>query len=228
MEVIESGMSVEAVAWAYAADASPTERNVLFALALFADDKGECWPGLDLICEIAKMKRVPVIRSINSLVERGLVERLERGHRGQSTRYRLKGIQFGEKSIQIYTRINNILYINVKELVYTNVYPIDPKGIESDTQSIGEYGQWMDIFAEITHIPELSIKPDKAAEAIGRMVKAGAMPEDMRSGYYEVKDNYTIVGPWSLITPTLNAMRKRKSNGDSPNKDDWKAKYSSV
>ena len=106
-------MSIDAIARAYTIDATPQERNVLFALALFADENLECWPGLDTIAEMAQMARVPTIRAINKLEKAGIVERIEKGHRGQSTRYvliGLKGIQFDEKSIRKYTLSKKRVY----------------------------------------------------------------------------------------------------------------------
>lgn len=242
-------MSIEAIAWAYTVNATPQERNVLFVLALHADKDWRCWPGLDTIVDEASMKRVPVIRALNKLEERGIIERTERGHRGQSTVYQLKGIQFseksilyGEKGIRKYTRILNIVkqsIVKEEELVYTSVYPITDNSVQNDTQSdseppVGEYGIWLDTFYELTKIAETHYSQNKASDAIAKMISAGCTVDDMRAAYDEVKFNYTIVSPASMLTPTLNAMRKRTTGGNGhkakkqipeytppPPPDDW-------
>jgi predicted transcriptional regulator len=219
-------MSIEAIAWAFTVDATPQERNVLFALALYANDEtAECWPGLDTLQEMSNMDRRAVIRAINNLVKTGMIERVEKGHRGQSTRYLLKGVIFCRKSVTNDTRINRVIKLIDSDLVCQECHPIDIKSDTNDTLPppeipgvVGEFGIWLDVFTEITNIPENHISPKKAADAVKQMVEAGATPDDMRSGYAEVKDNYTILGPWSLVNPTTNAMRKRKGKNGNGHK----------
>ena len=70
-----------------ALDVSGSELLVLVALAEWADDEGLCWPSHDSIAKRARVSRRQVIRLVQSLVNRGLVEVDER--RQRSNTYRL-------------------------------------------------------------------------------------------------------------------------------------------
>ena len=86
---------------------------------------------------------------------------------------------------------------------------------ESESSPVGEFTPWLDTFFEITKIPETSYDMQKGSAGIRKMIAAGCTVEDMRTAYGDVKSNYTIISPASLATPTINAMRKRKTSGNN-------------
>lgn len=75
-------------AFDHALDVSGSELLVLIALAEWANDDDECWPSHDSIAKRARVSRRQVIRLVQSLVSRGLVEVDQR--RQYSNKYRLR------------------------------------------------------------------------------------------------------------------------------------------
>lgn len=75
-------------AFDHALDVSGSELLVLIALAEWANDDDECWPSHDSIAKRARVSRRQVIRLVQSLVNRGLVEVDQR--RQYSNKYRLR------------------------------------------------------------------------------------------------------------------------------------------
>lgn len=72
-------------------DTKGSERLVLLALADNANDEGFCWPSLETIARKCNISRRFVVRLLDSLEERGLVERERRTLKGMytSTMYRV-------------------------------------------------------------------------------------------------------------------------------------------
>ncbi len=70
---------------------SPRDKAVLFLLADMADDNGVAWPSISRIAEYTELSRRSVDRAIRSLRETGLVlvEKVRRGERKHSNRYRI-------------------------------------------------------------------------------------------------------------------------------------------
>ena len=85
-----AAMSHQHVRFAFdrALDVSGSELLVLVALSEWADDDGLCWPSHDSIAKRARVSRRQVIRLLQSLVNRGLIEVDER--RQRSNTYRLR------------------------------------------------------------------------------------------------------------------------------------------
>lgn len=75
-------------AFDHALDVSGSELLVLVALAEWANDEDECWPSHDSIAKRARVSRRQVIRLLQSLVNRGLIEVDQR--RQYSNKYRLR------------------------------------------------------------------------------------------------------------------------------------------
>lgn len=69
-------MSVQALSWVFSLgpDVGGTDRLVLLSLANHADDLGECWPGVARIAGEAGVSERTVRRSIQNLVEAGVLE----------------------------------------------------------------------------------------------------------------------------------------------------------
>ena len=82
---------------------------------------------------------------------------------------------------------------------------------DKEEREIGVFAVWLDKFYQLTGIAETSYDMHKAADAIKRMVDAGATIAHFEAAYIAVKDNYTIVSPASLLNPTINSMRKANS-----------------
>lgn len=72
----------------------------------------------------------------------------------------------------------------------------------------GEIGKWLDKFQEMTGIAETRYNTYKAVDAIRKMIDAGGTIKHFEDAYAAVKDNYTIVSPASLLTSTINTIRK--------------------
>ena len=68
-------MSVQAMAWAWQQKLTkkPPAKAVLVALANFADESGECFPGQERLMEMTELSRASVIRAVEFLQEAGLV-----------------------------------------------------------------------------------------------------------------------------------------------------------
>ncbi len=72
-------MSIRALNWAFGLDLNnSTQKFILVALADSADDFGICWPSYDTIGKKCSIARRSVIRSINALVEQGLITKTKR------------------------------------------------------------------------------------------------------------------------------------------------------
>ena len=78
---------------------SHAQRAVLVALASHIDIWGVCFPSHERLSEYAGgMNRTGVIRALNELADRGLIDRQRsKGGKGRSTRYRVGG-RFGKQS----------------------------------------------------------------------------------------------------------------------------------
>lgn len=73
--------------WEYGPD-DPSELLVLLALADFANDKGECYPGVKTVADMARMSQRNCTRVIGKLCEEGfLTTDGNKGGRGKTTRY---------------------------------------------------------------------------------------------------------------------------------------------
>jgi hypothetical protein len=82
-------MSVEACRWAWlVTGVGPSAKAVLIALADHADERGHCWPSIDLLARKTELNRTTVIRSLQRLEEREVIRR-RRSKGGTSTRYDL-------------------------------------------------------------------------------------------------------------------------------------------
>jgi len=82
-------MSYKAAEWAWAIPLTPTEKLILLALSDHADDAGKCWPSLAHLERKTGCHRTTVWRTIDRLVQAGLVERIE-SQQFASTQYQLK------------------------------------------------------------------------------------------------------------------------------------------
>lgn len=71
-------MSVKALTWAFEQKLKPTQKIVLLALADHANDSGECWPGINKLCEKAGVSRSTLKRALEELEENGFIQRQER------------------------------------------------------------------------------------------------------------------------------------------------------
>ncbi|MAU40997.1 MAG: hypothetical protein CMF31_05175 [Kordiimonas sp.] len=71
-------MSVKAIHWAFEQDLKPSAKVVLLALADYANDDGECWPGLDVIMHKSRLSRRAVQKQIKALEEAGIIARAAR------------------------------------------------------------------------------------------------------------------------------------------------------
>ncbi len=80
-------MSLKAMVWALEVRVgNPIRKLVLLKLADHANDRGECWPSLDLLSEVAEVSRRSVIRHIQDLEEMGLISK-KKGSKGRSNKY---------------------------------------------------------------------------------------------------------------------------------------------
>lgn len=66
----------------------PATAHVLLALAGYADDRGECWPGLAQLATDSGRSERQIAAALAELVQLGLIERHDRG-RGRTTLTRL-------------------------------------------------------------------------------------------------------------------------------------------
>jgi hypothetical protein len=67
-------MSIKAIGWAFKQKCgTPAEKLVLLALADYANDEGECWPGQDHIAEKTDLVRETVLRLLRSLEKQSLI-----------------------------------------------------------------------------------------------------------------------------------------------------------
>jgi hypothetical protein len=83
-------MSVSAIAWAWNTELKPTEKIVLLALCDHVNDEnGKCWPSITHLQKKTGLSRPSVWKSINRLIEKGLVERCGIGSSGSTTTYRV-------------------------------------------------------------------------------------------------------------------------------------------
>lgn len=83
-------MSVAAMSWAWQLDITPTEKLTLLALADHANDENyTCWPSLTHLENKTGLSRTSIWRSIDVLVDHGLVDRKNDPEKS-STVYRLK------------------------------------------------------------------------------------------------------------------------------------------
>lgn len=71
-------MSVKALTWAFDQDLKPTPKIILLALADYANDSGECWPGINSLCEKAGVTRSTLKRNLQILENDSVIVRLER------------------------------------------------------------------------------------------------------------------------------------------------------
>lgn len=72
-------MSIKAIDWAFRQKCgTPAEKLVLLALADYANDNGECWPGQDHIAEKTDLVRETVLRLLRSLEKQSLVVSLRK------------------------------------------------------------------------------------------------------------------------------------------------------
>ena len=73
-------------------------------------------------------------------------------------------------------------------------------------------------FVNATQIPELTGGPQKWFAALEEMHKAGVIPSDVTQAVQELRDrNYSIVGPRSIVNPSITVMSKRM--GSKGNQD---------
>ncbi len=93
-------MSVKALTWAFEQDLKPTPKIILLALADYANDHGECWPGINSLCEKSGITRSTLKRNLQILEDDGVIVRRERKRNNgsqTSNRYflNLGGVQNG-------------------------------------------------------------------------------------------------------------------------------------
>lgn len=75
-------MAINVLSWAFQQPLpSPTAKLVLIALADHANAEGECWPSMGRIALLAGISERQVSRHIQVLVDRGLVEKVDRRRR---------------------------------------------------------------------------------------------------------------------------------------------------
>jgi len=75
-------MAINVLSWAFQQSVpSPTAKLVLIALADHANADGECWPSMGRIAQIAGISDRQVSRHIQTLVDAGLVEKVDRRRR---------------------------------------------------------------------------------------------------------------------------------------------------
>jgi len=73
-------MSIRAMTWAFSQRVGDsTRKNILLALADFADDKHECFPSQRLLSELAECSVDTVQRHVARLEKEGFISRLKRG-----------------------------------------------------------------------------------------------------------------------------------------------------
>jgi len=89
-------MSAKATEWALEMPIKPSEKIVLVKLAKYANNDGECFPGLDRLQEDCQMSRPTLLSKLKKLVELGLISK-QRRHNGSghklSNSYQLKLIK---------------------------------------------------------------------------------------------------------------------------------------
>lgn len=72
-------MSIKAISWAFKQKCgTPAEKLVLLALADYANDEGECWPGQEHIAEKTDLVRETVLRLLRSLEKQTLITSLRK------------------------------------------------------------------------------------------------------------------------------------------------------
>lgn len=74
------------------------------------------------------------------------------------------------------------------------------------------FNELLTTFINKTKLPAFGMKP-RDVEALKHMEKAGVLPVDIESAVDEMGDDYTIVGPASVQTASINCMRKRTNGG---------------
>ena len=65
---------------------------VLLALAIRADDKNICWPGMSCLAKDTRMSKRQIVRSIDALVRAGLVKVVEKATYTTSTKYEIMAV----------------------------------------------------------------------------------------------------------------------------------------
>lgn len=75
-------MSIEAINWAFEQDikTSGKEKLILLVLANYADEDGICYPSISTICKKSSAARDTVFRSINYLIENGLIQKADKNN----------------------------------------------------------------------------------------------------------------------------------------------------
>jgi hypothetical protein len=115
-------MSFSAVKWAFKQAVSPTEKLVLLFIADHANEKTQqCWPSLGTIAKEAGLSTRSVIRSVNRLVELGLLDRADRFSNNRQTS-------------NVYTvKIKPLVSSNILDLPHSNRAPLPQ--VRGDTES---------------------------------------------------------------------------------------------
>ncbi len=68
-------MSFQAMAKAIELKIGTKQKFLLLVLANYADEGGRCWPSIETLCADTGMSRATVHRTLDKLIERGLVRR---------------------------------------------------------------------------------------------------------------------------------------------------------
>jgi hypothetical protein len=91
--------------------------------------------------------------------------------------------------------------------------------VNDDDDSItGDLAPLSIAFVNATQIPELTGGVDKWFKALEEMHKAGVIPSDVTQAVTEMRNrNYSIVGPRSIVNPSITVMSKRM--GSKGNQD---------
>lgn len=205
-------MSIEAIAWAYTVDAPARERNILFALALFADEKGEnCYPSIDTLAELAQTNRRSVILALNWLKSNGVIELIQKANRYKTSEYRLQ-VQDVARVTSTSARCCTLL----KESLINYVNRVqDVAHVEIQVQDVAhepaEPTPWQclyDAFVNRARIMPSGANLPRWEASIDKLLEIGITPEIMNKAFDTIGDSYTITGPWSIEITCGNEMRK--------------------
>jgi hypothetical protein len=108
---------------------------------------------------------------------------------------------------------------DINDDVNDDIKDEDEADVEIDDAGItGDLAPLSIAFVNATQIPELTGGVDKWFKALEEMHKAGVIPSDVTQAVTEMRNrNYSIVGPRSIVNPSITVMSKRM--GSKGNQD---------
>lgn len=213
-----TNMSIEAIVWAYTVNATPQERNVLFAFSAFANGGNIARPGMDNLAATTFMSDAAIHRAIDGLIEKGLIKRVETGHRGWASTYELRvsnSVLYDAKDTENDTPLIDILInLLIKNGVPNSVsYPAKDTENDSLSEPTDDFTAMQFLVEEMTTYPI----PNNPAEieAINELIKIGATRDDFTAALAFLKGKKVARGACDLLPSIRYNLAKRMQAGNA-------------